>query len=63
MPDEILTVKQAAVLLQVSTKTLYDWVNIPSFPAMKIGNVIRIPRNLLINWVENRAAQKKEAVR
>lgn len=41
--DEILTVKEAAELLKISTKTCYDWTHIEGFPCVKIGNCSRIP--------------------
>lgn len=47
----ILTVAQAAELLQVSTKTLYNWVHINGFPRLKLGNTIRIREDLLMEWV------------
>ena len=47
----ILTVSQAAELLQVSTKTLYNWVHIQGVPAFKLGNTIRIRDDLLMEWV------------
>ena len=52
----ILTVPQAAELLQVSTKTLYNWVHIPGFPAFKMGNTIRIRDDLLMEWVARQSA-------
>lgn len=60
MPDmtampRILTVAQAAELLQVSTKTLYTWVHIQGFPRMKLGNTIRIREDLLMEWVGQQA--------
>lgn len=59
MNDKILTVKDAAELLQVSTKTMYDWANIPGFPALRIGNCIRIPYDLLMDWVNAQATRKE----
>lgn len=52
----ILTVAEAAELLQISTKTCYNWVNIKGFPAFKIGNCVRIPRDLLLEWASTQAA-------
>ena len=51
----ILTVKEAAKLLQVSDKTMYDWVHIKGFPALRIGNTIRIRKDLLMEWVGQQA--------
>lgn len=55
--DEILTVQEAAKLLKISTAKCYDWTHIEGFPCVKIGNVRRIPRALLMEWVEGQAKQ------
>lgn len=60
MPD-VLTAKQAAELLQISDKTLYELAHRDGFPALRIGNCIRIPRNLLMDWVEAQATRKETA--
>ena len=58
--DEILTVKEAAELLKISEKTFYNWVHIDGFPKLKVGNCIRIPRGLLMDWVNAQAQMKAE---
>lgn len=58
--DVILTVREAAALLKICPKTLYNWVNITGFPALKLGNTIRIHQGQLIDWVKSRAASTKE---
>ena len=55
--DEILTVKEAAELLKISAKTCYDWTHIEGFPCVKIGNCRRIPRALLLEWMERQARE------
>ncbi len=57
----ILTVAQAAELLQVSTKTLYNWVHIHGFPCLKLGNTIRIREDLLLEWVGQQAMKGETA--
>lgn len=57
MNDEILTVKEAAQLLKIAEKTCYEWIHIEGFPCVKIGNVRRIPRSLLMEWVASQAAK------
>jgi len=57
--DEILTVREAAKLLKVCDKTMYDWTHRADFPALKLGNTTRIPRTLLLEWVNAQAAQKR----
>ncbi len=60
MHDEILTVPEAAKLLKVCDKTVYTWTHRADFPAVRIGNITRIPYNLLMAWVEARATNKEE---
>ena len=55
--DEILTVKETAELLKISAKTCYDWTHIEGFPCVKIGNCRRIPRALLLEWMERQARE------
>ncbi len=62
MPDEILTAQEVAKLLKVCDRTVYTWAHRADFPAVKIGNTLRIPYGLLMDWV-NAQAQNKEAVR
>lgn len=55
--NEILTVKQAAELLQLSEDTVYPLTHRADFPAVRIGRTIRIPRVLLLAWVEDQAGK------
>lgn len=54
-PD-ILTVKEAAVLLRVGKNRMYELVKIDSFPKLVLGieKGIRIPKDALKKWVDNR---------
>jgi len=56
--DDILTVPEAAQLLKISEATAYNWTHIEGFPAVKIGNCIRIPRVLLLEWVAAQAGNR-----
>lgn len=55
MSDEVLTVPEMAKLLKISENTAYTWTHIEGFPAVRIGNRIRIPRALLLEWMEAQA--------
>lgn len=55
MSDEVLTVPEMAKLLKISENTAYTWTHIEGFPRVKIGNTIRIPRGLLLEWVAEQA--------
>lgn len=56
----ILTVKEAAELLDISVNTCYEWTNIEGFPAVKIGRCIRIHRDQLMEWFKARAGGGNE---
>lgn len=56
--DEILTVQEAAELLKISVNTCYDWTRIEGFPCVKIGNCRRIPRAMLLEWMERQAEKR-----
>lgn len=53
--DEILTVKEAAELLKISVNTCYEWIHIEGFPCLKVKHRCRIPRGLLLEWVDEQA--------
>ena len=50
-----LTVPEAAALLGVSTKAMYDLVHRAGFPVVRVGRKFLIPRRSLFNWLENQA--------
>lgn len=56
--NEILTVKQAAQLLQLSEDVVYPLTHRADFPAVRIGRTIRIPYDMLMAWVETQAQNK-----
>lgn len=60
--DDILTVPEAAKLMKISTKTCYDWTHIEGFPCVKIGNVIRISRTLLLEWFDKQAMKGRHGL-
>lgn len=55
--SEILTVPEMAELLKISRTTAYEWVHIAGFPALRVGNCIRVPRGLLMDWVASQATK------
>lgn len=55
--NEILTVKQAAELLQLSEDVVYPLTHRADFPAIRVGRAIRIPKNMLMAWVEAQATK------
>ena len=53
MQNQILTVRQAARLLQVDPNTIYRWARGGKFPASKIGKEWRVLHSDVINFVES----------
>lgn len=53
MEKQILTIKQAAKLLQVNPNTIYRWARVGRFPASKIGKEWRVLRTDVIKFIES----------
>jgi excisionase family DNA binding protein len=54
---EYLTVQQVAGMLQISTRTVQRLVDgEPTLPALKLGGVLRFPRERLVRWLRDREA-------
>ena len=51
---QLLTLSEAADILQVSTRTLQRMIRSRAIPALKVGGQWRVRRALLRQWVENR---------
>lgn len=50
-----LTPDQVGELLQVKTKTVYDWARKDAtMPWLKIGGTVRFPRERLLRWLADR---------
>ncbi len=54
---ELLTVKEAASLLQVHTNTIRNWIKEGSLPARQIGRSIYIAREALQDIVKSTGAK------
>jgi len=50
----LLTLNEAAELLQVSTRTLQRMIHSGEMPALKVGGQWRVREAQLRQWVENR---------
>jgi excisionase family DNA binding protein len=48
----VLTVKETAAILGVNVKTLYAEIDAGSFPALRVGRVIRIATNVVRSFLE-----------
>lgn len=48
----ILTVKEAAQILRISTSKLYQLVRANEIPHVLLGNRVVIPENKLLQWLD-----------
>ena len=51
---QLLTLSEAADILQVSTRTLQRMIRSRAMPALKVGGQWRVRRALLRQWVEEK---------
>jgi excisionase family DNA binding protein len=59
----LLTLNEAADLLQVSTRTLQRMIHSGVMPALKVGGQWRVREAQLRQWVENREGSARETER
>lgn len=50
-----LKVHEAAAVLRISESKVYELAQSESFPAIRIGKRVVIPRDKLIQWMNNQA--------
>jgi len=53
----ILTVPEAAGLLQIGRDQAYNLCHVDGFPAVRIGKHIRIPRDQLMEWIADQTGK------
>jgi excisionase family DNA binding protein len=59
----LLTLSEAAQLLQVSTRTLHRMIRNGTLPAFKVGGQWRVRERQLRDWVEGRERSAGESLR
>lgn len=52
MPDDVLTIKEAAALLELAEKTVYAEAQVGEIPAFKIRGQWRIKRAEFDQWID-----------
>jgi excisionase family DNA binding protein len=57
--DNLLTVKEVAALLRVSTQTLYKMLEQGGIPAVKVGSQWRFERGKVRAWLETQGASAR----
>ena len=50
-----LTATEAAAVLRISRSKVYELTHIAAFPAIRIGTCVVIPRDKLIEWMNEQA--------
>jgi excisionase family DNA binding protein len=54
-PEKLLTVEEAAELLQVKPGTLYSWASKGKIPFRKVGALLRFHHGELMTWTLEQA--------
>jgi len=63
-PPEILTVDEAAAILRVNRKTLYELASRGEIPgARRVGRILRLSRRVLIDWIEGAGSDDRNRSR
>ena len=56
--DEMLTVKAIKKYFHISINAAYNIIHTKGFPAIRIGNSIRVPRSMFIQWLKAQACYR-----
>lgn len=56
---QLLDVTQLASVLNISPKTLYDWVHKEKIPYVKLGHLIRFDCEDIREWIKSRKRMGK----
>jgi len=59
----LITVKEAAGILSVSTKTLYAWAELGEVPSVKLVGAVRFDSNDLQTWIQSKKKRYNEAAK
>jgi excisionase family DNA binding protein len=47
----VLTVEEFRAVMRISRQKAYDIIHQQNFPAIRVGRVIRIPREAFLRWL------------
>ena len=59
MVKELLTVKQLANELSVTTRTVYNWIN-DGLPSVKVGYHYRFDIDVVMSWFEEQSENRNK---
>lgn len=54
----LLSVMEAATVMGLARNKMYELVHRTDFPLIRLGKSMRIPRDLLLTWLEKQANNK-----
>jgi excisionase family DNA binding protein len=52
----VLTMRQVQCVLGFSRGKTYELASKPGFPVVRVGKSLRVPRELLLKWLEQQAS-------
>jgi excisionase family DNA binding protein len=55
---EIMTIEQVQQFLGISRPKAYELANMATFPAVRLGRVIRVPKLALLRWLDRQAGEE-----
>ena len=55
---EIMTIEQVQQFLGISRPKAYELANMTTFPAVRLGRVIRVPKLALLRWLDREAGEE-----
>ena len=58
--DRLLTVKEVAPMVRMTPQSLYRAIRERQFPAVRIGEQIRIPESQVAKWIEAQIEANKD---
>jgi excisionase family DNA binding protein len=60
-PSDVMTTAEVAQYLRVNKATVYRLIHEENLPAVKIGNLWRVRRDLLEEWLKERGTWSEQS--
>lgn len=60
MTDEILTIREVAIFLKVTERTIYRLAAEGQIPSFKVGGSWRFQRTDLLRWMRDQSAEQND---
>ena len=60
--SQLLTTPQIAEFLQVSPRTIKDWIHMGFIPHFKINRSVRFSKEAIMRWLEEREVKGRKSV-